>query len=116
MDNDVCVSKHAYERMRERLGINKKAAQRMAVRAYEAGIGYSDTSGRLQKYIEKNSIAYMRQGTRIIIYGDAVYCFVCGSTSKYDKTLVTVLHLPNELKNQAHGVRRKMKQRVSDSI
>ena len=52
------ISKHAYDRMKERLGMNKKAAQRIAQKALSNGIGREETSGCLQRYIETLSLLF----------------------------------------------------------
>ena len=114
MDTEVNlrISKHAYDRMKERLGMNRKAAQRIAQRALLSGIGREDASGCLQRYIEARTQAYMRQGTKILIYGEAVYCFVCKQheeTCEPDNSLVTVMYLPNEFKNHALGIQRRLR-------
>ena len=38
MTTQVTVSKHALERLKERLGLNRKAAKRQAVLAWERGV------------------------------------------------------------------------------
>ncbi len=114
MDTEVNlrISKHAYDRMKERLGMNRKAAQRIAQRALLSGIGSEETSGCLQRYIEARTQAYMRQGTKILIYGEAVYCFVCKQheeTCEPVNSLLTVMCLPNEFKNHALGIQRRLR-------
>ena len=47
----INITKHAYDRMKERLGFSKKAAARMADVAYLEGISHRETNGRLNKYI-----------------------------------------------------------------
>jgi len=114
MDTEVNlrISKHAYDRMKERLGMNKKAAQRIAQRALLSGIGSEETSGCLQRYIEARTQAHMRQGTKILIYGEAVYCFVCKQHEEACEpvnSLLTVMCLPNEFKNHALGIQRMLR-------
>lgn len=113
----IHISEHAFERMNERSGINKKAARRLAEKAYELGVRHNETSGRLQKYITSKSMAYRKKGTCIRIYGEYVYCFVqhksreTGEIEKVD--LVTVFEIPRSLKNQANGVQKRKKEKVS---
>ena len=43
MKTVVEVTEHAFDRLRERSGINKKAAVRLSERAYEKGIKHNET-------------------------------------------------------------------------
>lgn len=47
------ITRHAEQRMRERLGLNKKSIERMAQRAYDNGICHNETRGNLNKWITK---------------------------------------------------------------
>lgn len=38
MDNPIRITDHAYDRMKERLGWNRKAGERMAQKAFEQGV------------------------------------------------------------------------------
>lgn len=40
-ENSVCVTKHAEKRIRQRLGINKKAMERNAEKAIQYGVSHS---------------------------------------------------------------------------
>lgn len=109
---DFRISKHAYDRMKERLGINKKAARRLAYRAFENGIECSKASGKLRRYLLSREDAYEHYDSKVIIYGDAVYCFARnhhGDNIGVESSLVTVLLLPNDLKKQAHNTVKRMK-------
>ena len=102
----VEVTKHAYERSKERLGLNKKATVRTAVIAYEKGIKHSETKGQLFAYISDRCRKYMFKGQDIRIYGDVVYCFV--RKKELDKVLLcTVFSIPKSLSNQIHALSKK---------
>ena len=106
------ITKHAYNRMKERLGLNKKAAARMAEIAYSDGIKHGDTSGQLYRYISAQAYAYMKKGYCLKIYGEAVYCFINGKdgeTGEKTSFLVTVWPIPLNLKNQVLGLQKKKK-------
>lgn len=107
------ITKHAYDRMKERLGLNKKAATRMAEIAYSDGIKHGDTSGQLYRYISAQAYAYMKKGYCLKIYGEAVYCFINRKDEETDEktsSLVTVWVIPQNLKNQVLGLQRKKKE------
>lgn len=44
---DIVITDHAYDRMKERLGWNKKAGARMAQKAYTDGTTHGETRGSL---------------------------------------------------------------------
>ena len=66
------VSRHAERRLRERLGINRRAAKRLAEKAFYEGVRHKDTCGRLKKWMsglyKKN-----RKANNMRIYGDFLY-------------------------------------------
>lgn len=45
----VEITHHAEQRMRERLGLNKKSIERIAQKALDEGIKHSETKGNLNK-------------------------------------------------------------------
>lgn len=107
------ITKHAYDRMKEWLGLNKKAATRMAEIAYSDGIKHGDRSGQLYRYISAQAYAYMKKGYCLKIYGEAVYCFINGRDEETDEkisSLVTVWAIPQNLKNQVLGLQKKKKE------
>lgn len=76
--------------MKERCGLNKKAAERMAKKAFYEGITHAQTKGTLNKWI--TSLYFKnKKANNIRIYGDFAYIF-------YEETLVTVIPVPVNLK------------------
>lgn len=84
------VSMHAEKRMIERLGINKRAVQRLAEKAYKDGIRHKDAVGRLKKWMTYR-FSQNRNANNMRVYGEFLYVF-CGNI------LVTVYIVPNELR------------------
>lgn len=85
----VEITRHAEQRMRERLGLNKKSIERIAQKAFDYGVKHSDTKGNLNKWISKiwnNN----KNADNIRIYGDMIYIFC-------ENTLVTTFHIPRNL-------------------
>ena len=80
------IFRHAAERLKERCGLNKKACERMAQKAFDEGVRHSQTKGRLNKWVTG---LYFRNenANNIRLYGDKAYIF-CG------ETLVTVIQIP----------------------
>lgn len=83
------ITRHAQDRAKKRMGLNARALERMAQRAYETGLRHSGAKGRLKRWIDGR---YLEHGTadNIRIYGRHVFIF-CGHT------LVTILYLPKGL-------------------
>ncbi|MBO4510889.1 MAG: hypothetical protein J5718_06055 [Lachnospiraceae bacterium] len=107
---EIAVTDHAYMRIKKRMGLSREAAVRMAEKAFDGGISHSETSGRLAKYIARKSLEYKKSGTRIVIYGEMVYCF-CGARSTGrggpSGILVTVWYIPNNLKKNVLGLQKR---------
>ena len=104
------ISEHAYERMKERCGWNRKAATKMAKLGYEDGINHRDTVGKLYAYIAKQAKKHMKKGACFKLYGEFVFCFVRYIDVPVEErkiVLISVWRIPNELKKQALGVQRK---------
>ena len=85
-------SRHAYERLHERCGLSRKAATRMAEKAFYTGMKHSDTRGQINRWI--TSLYFNnKNANNIRLYGNFAYIFC-------NKILVTVLEIPNNLKNR----------------
>lgn len=89
LDN-IYITKHAYKRVKERMGLTKAAAEKMAKKAYTDGIKHSQTKGQLHKYFTKVYLNY-RNSNNTRLYGEKIFVF-------NDNVLITVLELPNDLK------------------
>jgi len=87
---EVTVTKHAGKRLKSRLGLPKKAAQRHAEMVFQAGARHRDVRGRLKRYMDKMFLQH-KTATEMRAYGQHLYLF-CGSN------LVTVLQLPSNMR------------------
>ena len=101
----IFLTNHAYDRMKERVGVGRKAAERLVFKAYEGGIGKDKARGSLYRYIICETRRECYGGTDVKIYGEMVYCFM--DTSDGATILVTVFCIPGSLKKQALGAQRK---------
>lgn len=92
----VVVTKHAEKRLRERMGLGKKAVQRAAEMAFDKGIKHAETTGNLNKWITS---LYFNNKTanNIRLYNDKAWIFV-------GKNLITVLQIPASLKKSVKDV------------
>lgn len=92
IEDKIEVSRHAYERLHERCGLSRKAATRMAEKAFYIGMKHSDTKGQINRWI--TSLYFNnKNANNIRLYGNFAYIFC-------NKILVTVLEIPNNLKNR----------------
>jgi len=89
-------TKHGAKRIRERIGLKKKAVERLAKQAFERGIPHQDTTGRLRKYLDK--LLINGNANQIKIHSRQVWLF------KND-LLITTWGLPSHF----HKVEDKMK-------
>lgn len=102
----VKVTEHAIQRSKERCGLNKKAAERMAEVAWEKGLTHAECTGKLKKYV--TALYFVNKvANRIRIYGEKVYVFG-------DTKLITILPLPNEYKKLANILEAKKKEGQSN--
>lgn len=92
----VVVTKHAEKRLRERMGLGKKAVQRAAEMAFDKGIKHAETTGNLNKWITS---LYFNNKTanNIRLYNDKAWIFT-------GKNLITVLQIPASLKKSVKDV------------
>lgn len=90
---ECVVSKHGRDRIRERIGIPKKAVEKNAKRAYEHGLKHGELNGGLKKYADAVYFEN-RTANNIRIYCGMTYVF-CGNV------LITVMPLPEKFKKKA---------------
>lgn len=107
-DYNIEISKNAFEKLKHKSGLNKKAAIKVSKNAYKYGIKHSETSGNLYRYMSSLA-ANSNKGTDLRLYGDKAFIFN-KNTNKKAIILVTVIQLPNniskkviELKNKLHN-------------
>lgn len=82
------ISQHAYERARERLGLNKKSFDRLVEKALISGRKANMFKGTIRKYFDKLSIQYK---TSPVVYGEYLLFFV-------GNLLITTYQIPSSLK------------------
>lgn len=100
----VVLTKHAYDRIREREGINKKAAERICDKAYQSGISSADVNGSLQRYMSDGDRSKNLDGFKARIYGDFVYCFL---EQGKNVVVLTAFWVPKNLRNQSLAAQRR---------
>jgi hypothetical protein len=84
------ISKHAFDRAKERLNWTKQVLEKMAFLAFNNGLKHRDTKGKLKKYMDKLWFDY-KFCNNARIYGEVMYFFK-------GEVLITVYQIPNNLK------------------
>lgn len=84
----IYISRHAFDRMRERNGWNKKTALRMIKKVYDTGLNPDEVKGEYRAWIKERA----KKHPEVIIkfYGQTLYIFD-------NRVLVTAIH-GNKLK------------------
>lgn len=95
----IHVSKHATKRMRQRLGIPKKAVESEALRAVSLGLKEEDFSGSFREYLAESHLLNEFDGDYFITPS----CIHVVANA----TVITVLPLPKEHKATVHNKWRK---------
>ncbi len=86
----IIVSEHAFDRAKERLGLDRRAFEKLALKAYVSGMKHAECRGQLNKFITRLFMKY-KKANNTRIYGEIIYLF-------NGNTLITVYHIPVELK------------------
>lgn len=86
MEIDIQITEHAYDRMKERLGWNRKAGERMAQKAYIEGKTHGEVRGSFHRFLDG---VYLSHGNanNLRVYGEALFVFS-------GNRLITVYALP----------------------
>lgn len=96
---DTQITNHASRRLKERGGFNKKSYQEIADRAVEKGLDHSELNGNLKKFVD-GMACRSKSGNLFKIYSEKLFIF-------HDNILITVIHLPNNLKKIANKLAKK---------
>lgn len=92
-ERQVVLTDHSEQRIKDRLGLSKKIADKNAQKALDKGLTHAETKGSLRRFIDA---IYLREkkANNIRIYNRKVYLFK-------DVVLITVLNLPNKYSSVA---------------
>lgn len=89
----IAVTTHAKRRLKERCGVNKQSAVKMAERAFRQGISFDNAGDSIKKYISSVYLCHQKMCNNIRIYGDMVYIFD-------NQTLITVYPIPKSISDE----------------
>lgn len=88
-DNIVYISDHAFQRMKERNGWNKKTALRMVKKIYDNGQNMNDIKGSVAAWARGSVMSEESFADEIRVYGEYIYIF-------NKKTLITSYKIPTQ--------------------
>jgi hypothetical protein len=93
--NYMKISDHGEHRVRERLGLKKKAVARLAERALTEGATHAQFSGRMKRYLDRVFLEHRNAGNMRVLNG---YLFLFSG-----ETLVTCWALPPAFRDAKPG-------------
>lgn len=97
---EVIVTNHAKQRTKDRLGVSKKIADKIANKALENGITHAQAKGNLKAYLDKVYLTH-KNANNLRVYNRKVYLF-------RGAVLITVINLPNKLINIADKIQKNI--------
>ena len=89
------ITRHARERVKERIGVPSKSADKLANAAWEKGLKHTELKGHLKKYVDSKVIDSKATPR---VYAQFLYLF------SRDGKLRTVLTLPGNLQKIASAL------------
>lgn len=84
----ITLTRHAEQRMRQRIGIPKAACRRLAEKAFRFGARPEDATPLLRQYLDRVYLE-MQNCNQLRVYKAYIYVF-------HDFKLITVLHVPKK--------------------
>lgn len=93
-ERKTVLTHHAIERAKGRCGLSKRAARRMAEKAWKQGLDPAMAQGAFRRYLDG---IYLKHKTaeRIKVYGLHVYLFTL------EGVLITIYHVPGRFRSAA---------------
>lgn len=90
---------HGGKRVRKRIGIKKKAVDKMRDAAFSKGLTHAQAAGRLSRYFDKLFLEHV-VSNNIRMYANYVWIFA-------GETLITVFPIPNNLMPAVLSIQKK---------
>lgn len=85
----MTITDHAYDRAKERCGLNKRAFNRMLQKAIASSISHGNTKGRLFKYIQSRIMAYTFK-CKVLVHDKYLILYL-------GETVITIYQIPRNL-------------------
>ncbi len=84
------VTRHGEQRIRERIGVSKKGAERQSELALERGISHGEMKGRLHKWVTSVAMNEAQTRGKYHIYNNKLFIYKSNA-------LITVIPVPSNL-------------------
>lgn len=104
---EVVVTNHGRKRIKDRLGLSKKIAEKNAEKALQFGIAHAETGGKLHRHLDGIFLLNYRPNN-MRVYNRSIYLF-------RGNTLITVLPLPNRFHAYADKLQKKKLEQQVDT-
>ena len=114
MKTRYIVTRHGYDRMKERMGLGKKATERMIVKVYNEGLSCQELEdANLKEYMHRKG-SDPASTKSFKIYGQSLYCFATKhQVNGIDEVcLITTFPLPRKLRNAATDQQKRLRMAV----
>jgi len=95
---NIRITKHAEQRIRKRFGINKRAVDSHAAKAFKYGTHWKNCRGALRNYMEKTIDKQEGAANNAKVYNQYVYLF-------RGTMLITILQLPRRHHEAARQIK-----------
>lgn len=95
------VTRHGEKRIRERIGVSKKGAERQAEMALERGLSHGQMKGSLHKWVTSVAMKEYRRG-QYYIYNNKLFIYK-------SSLLITVIPVPSNLHKSVAEQNKKKK-------
>jgi len=99
----VKVTHHGMQRIKDRVGLSKKIADKLAEKVLCNGIKHCDTKGSIKKFLDALYFSH-EKANNIHIYNQKIYLF-------RNEILITVLDLPSKYINMIEKTKHKKENR-----
>ncbi len=91
---EVCITKHARSRMHTRCGLNRKAQDKIALKAFQNGLPLEEAKGYVKEYMVRVlDHTEDKESAKLRLYGDKIFIFKAMDNCNL---LITVMQVPNE--------------------
>ena len=99
---EAIATDHLQKRLKQRTGLSKKIAGKVAQKALDNGITHSETKGKLKKFIDGLYLSH-RNANNIRIYHREVYLF-------RNEVAITVITLPHRYTAASDKLQKRKKE------
>lgn len=94
---EIEVPAHAAQRIKERIGLKKKAVQRQGELAWERGIKHGQLKGQLRKWVDREALGHRPKANYYIIFNNHLFFFRKGEPANEKVVVLSMIKVPQRL-------------------